>query len=197
VPDEEVPRPAARGRDDERKPVEEFEEVEEFEKRPARRDLRRDDYEEEDDDFEDRPVRRRRREDDRPRRFRPKKKSGNTGLIIGLAIGGAVFLLMICGGVAFWLFIRSEANPLLTEENIKKIQPGLTLAEVEQILGAGRVATEDDMRQANTMMKGIGPKVQFRPGTTKYRWRNGNTWLFVDVDNNTKKVVGVASMSSS
>jgi hypothetical protein len=90
-----------------------------------------------------------------------------------------------------------ELNPNVTEENIKKIKPGMTLDEVEQILGKGKKATESDLNAVNRMMQGAGSPAQFRPGTTTYRWRNRNTWLFVDVDNNTNKIVGVHSWSHS
>src|SRR5262249_9530255 len=100
----------------------------------------------------------------------------------------------------------------VTVESIKKVQAGMTLNQVEQILGKGVKATEEDLRDANNKkrearkrmrdarknVKALDsvpeppdpPEIRFRPGTTKYRWGNKKTWIFVDVDDNTSKVVG-------
>jgi hypothetical protein len=110
-----------------------------------------------------------------------------------------------------------ESAPAITVENIKKVQLGMTLDQVEQVLGKGKKATEDDVREAISQLeedkkkmeesrkkaKDTGsfpdialPKMDFRPGTTKYRWGTMNTWLFVDVDESTQKVVRTAVHSS-
>jgi hypothetical protein len=158
-----------------------------------------------DDDEEDRPRRRPALdyddEEDRPRRRRPKKKPMNRGLLIGLGIGGAALLLLVCGGVVLWLVIGPLAfNSKLTPENIQKVQPGMTLEDVEAILGPGRLATRADVQAANEYSGPvhIAPApITFRPGTTKYVWRNGNTWFFVDIDDGSKKLVGTYSVSHS
>jgi predicted Zn finger-like uncharacterized protein len=176
-------------------PAEEEEPVEIVEVQPAKRSLPPDEDDEK--DREERPARR--RKDDRPRR-RPRPTGTNRGLMIGLIIGGGVlaglFLVGVCGGLIWWYFLP-ENNPLLTQENIKKVQPGMSLEQAEHILGKSKQATEGDLQTVNKGMKGFGPAVAFRPGTTKYRWRNGNFWFFVDIDNNTKKIVGSDSRSYS
>jgi predicted RNA-binding Zn-ribbon protein involved in translation (DUF1610 family) len=147
------------------------------------------------DDLDERPAPRRKSE-----RPRPKSKGGGKGLVLGLAIGGGCLALLlvfgVCGGLIWWV-VLPERNPRLTDENIKKIQGNMTLDEAEQILGEAKKATDKDVQTVNKAMKGFGPNIQFRPGTTKYRWRNGNRWLFVDVDDRTRKIVGSFSCSYS
>lgn len=65
------------------------------------------DRDDDDDEYDDRP-RRRRDEDDRPRRVPAKT---NTGLIVGLSVGGVVVLL--CGGcgVGYFLLARELSKP--------------------------------------------------------------------------------------
>jgi hypothetical protein len=114
---------------------------------------------------------------------------------------------------------HGTAAPLaetLTLDNIKKVQGGMTLEQVEQILGKGRKATEEDVREALNQLEEdkkkmeearkkaqgkdafpeiVLPKMDFRPGATKYRWGSKNTWLFVDVDERTQRVVRTAAHS--
>jgi probable HAF family extracellular repeat protein len=112
---------------------------------------------------------------------------------------------------------RPELDPVVTLENIKKVQAGLTLDQVEQILGKGRIATQEDAREAKKQLeenrkkmeearkRATGtssipdialPDVDFKPGTTKYCWGTKKTWLFVDVDDRTQRVVRTAFQSS-
>jgi hypothetical protein len=105
----------------------------------------------------------------------------------------------------------------VTLENIKRVRAGMTLDQVEQILGKRRKATEDDVREAIKQLEankkkmeearkkanavGSAPEVglpamDFKPGTTKYIWGTKNTWLFVDVDDRTQRVVRTAAHSS-
>ncbi len=144
--------------------------------------------------------------DDGPKRPRLTKKATNRGLVIGLVLGGLALLILTGSGVTVCLIAWSFNSPMgslfddrnLTEENIKKIQLNMSLEEVQEILGKGRKATEADLRQANAKGRGFGPfAVQFRPGTTKYVWRSKNAWFFVDIDDNSKKVVGTNAVSGS
>jgi len=114
---------------------------------------------------------------------------------------------------------RTGGEPTLgsnaTLENIKKVRAGMTLDQVEQILGKGRKATEEDVREAKKQLeenkkkmeeaskRATGslpqvavPDLDSKPGTTKYRWGSKNTWLFVDVDDGTQRVVRTAAHSS-
>jgi len=92
-------------------------------------------------------------------RKRRQESSSNTGLIIGLSIGGGV-LLLILGGIALYFTLgksrKSDSDPLgvggaldlpnarVTEANYELLKDGMTPAEVEAILGAGRTPTASE-----------------------------------------------------
>ena len=77
--------------------------------------MARDRYEDEDDD--DRPRKRRSRDedddqDDRPRRRRrsrePEKSGSNTGLILGIVLGGLLLIVVGCGIAGFFTFKKAR-----------------------------------------------------------------------------------------
>jgi hypothetical protein len=115
--------------------------------RPRRRLRRRDDY-----DDDDRPVRRR-------RRARPKPQ-GNTGLIVLAVVGG---ILLLCGGAGvggYFMFLHpkvalqqqiaddiknEEANARVSKTKLDQLRAGMTKAQVEAVMGSGRVAEWADV----------------------------------------------------
>jgi S1-C subfamily serine protease len=104
------------------------EDDEEEDDRPARkRDRAR---EQDDDDEDERPARKRARdddddEDDAPRRKKKKKaKQANSGLMIGLAVGGGVFALLLLGGLGFLLLGSKRADKAVAAANPPEAAPG-------------------------------------------------------------------------
>ena len=143
-------------------------------------------------------------DEDVPRRRLKKKRSRSNVLNMVLIAGTALVVLAGVGGVLWW-FIGPEMNSNLTMENIQKIQHGMTLEEAEQILGKARIATERDVVELNEMTRAPGDPpigargnpaaVKFRGGLTKYMWRNKNLWFLVDVDDQSKKILGTQWLS--
>jgi predicted Zn finger-like uncharacterized protein len=141
---------------------------------------------------------------DRPRPRRRAKS--NTGLIIGL-VAGAVILLAFCcigGGVAIYLFrdfggaaggasplsAIALANPRVTKANYARLQEGMTLADVEAILGKGAPTSAAEIRQVYSNIQTMSGPMQAdgRVGVmydrasaqgALYRWKNGGTVIFV------------------
>lgn len=88
----------------------------------------------------------------------------------------------------------------LSVENVTKVKPGMTLAEVQKIVGArGRKATQSDLDQVNAKKKrfGQGSLITLSAGSTMHCWRKGNTWFFVNIDNNSNKASFITRWSSS
>jgi outer membrane protein assembly factor BamE (lipoprotein component of BamABCDE complex) len=85
-----------------------------------------------DEDDEDRPRRSREddEDDDRPRR--KSRKSGGSGLVIGLSIGGGLLLI---GGVVLAIVLLSGGGSL-TPENLAKIKKDMTEKEVLALIGS-------------------------------------------------------------
>ena len=143
---------------------------------------------------------------DRPR---PRRKSkSNTGLIIGLVAGAVILLLFCCigGGVAYYVFRDSGgvaggagplsaialANPRVTKANYDRLQEGMTLAEVEAILGKGSPTNAVEVRQVynniHGMVGGMGDRMadqknfmydRAAAAGALYRWRNGDNYIFI------------------
>lgn len=90
-------------------------------------------------------------------RRRSKPKS-NAGLIVGLSIGGGVMLLVLIGVALYFTLGKSRKsddplglgaafeapNTRVTEDNYERLTDGMTPAEVEAILGAGRTPTASE-----------------------------------------------------
>jgi predicted Zn finger-like uncharacterized protein len=139
------------------------------------------------------PRRRREEDDDAPA---PKKKS-KTGLLIGLIAGGVGLLAVCCcgvgvGGYFVWPML-SNSNPKVTKENYGLLHDGMTMAEVETVLGSGRVATPDDVRsafQANFPNKetAVGQwTAAISRGGGVYCWRNGPKTILLSFDNSPRQ----------
>jgi hypothetical protein len=139
------------------------------------------------------------------RRGGPRRNSrGPSAITIVLILGGVSLLmgLVLCCGIAGVLIYQrgsvggSAAD--LSEENAQRVQLGMSLSDVEKILGKGRIATASDYEDVNSRAARFRqpPVVQHRPGATKYVWRNGTTWFFGDFDSN-NKLLGTQRCSSS
>ena len=79
----------------------------------------------------------------------------------GIGVGGFVLLLLLIVGIV--LIVRATAKPRLTDENIAKIQTGMSQKEVEKIVGPGQ---RESMSALGTEIKVVV-------------WREGNTTLEV------------------
>jgi hypothetical protein len=147
-------------------------------------------------------------DDDRPRRRRLKRKGINRALVNTILVVGSVAVVAgISGGLFYFLIERPPTNDKLTAENIQKIKMGMTLDEAEELLGKASPANSADIQKMydefEKMTRTRGTPAAFRPsgpqvggappGATKYMWRHKYTWLFVDVDDATKKIVGTYS----
>jgi len=145
-------------------------------------------HEIEDEDDEDIP---------RPRRY--KRKRANSNLLIGVTIVGAILLGVAAIGGTLWWLLGPETNSNLTPENTQKIKAGMTLEEAEAVLGKARPATDNDIAAVTAKINEVPrigrppdlPPLLVRATGTRYVWRNKNHWFFVDVDNQSKKIVGI------
>jgi hypothetical protein len=131
-----------------------------------------------------------RNDEDEPRPGRrrfARKKSGSSSLplIIG---GGAALLvvLLVCGGLAFvvWRYSKPETNANVTQANYERIQTGMTLAQVEAILGPGK---EPRPHEFDKLLENEEEKHQDMLDAMEnaydddllYRWRNGDTGVWI------------------
>jgi hypothetical protein len=137
-------------------------------------------------------ARRRRQEeedfDDPPRSTRPSKPS-RTGWWIGLACAGVAVL---AGGVAvfFWLHIGGDVIARVTYKNFQNLKFGVPFTDVESLLGPGDPVTMDEVRRtfggggiAKGYLVNIGfnEYEKFANGSARYRWRNGNDAILMEV----------------
>ena len=74
------------------------------------------------------------------------------------------------------------------------MKTGMTLREVEAIIGKGSVASPSDINFVNgRLSKFNGAQIPpVAPGKTKYVWKSRGArqtlWLFLDVDNSTRRI---------
>jgi predicted Zn finger-like uncharacterized protein len=143
-----------------------------------------------DDDDDDRPRRkpRRRNDDDDDRsRERPAKSSSGAGMVLGIV---GIILLVCCGGaggLGYYLYLQgkkvadaiSTINLRVNRASYDRLTEAMTPAEVESILGPGRIANADDVDGA------FGEANKGRAGEWKALaeqgrvalWRNGDEFL--------------------
>ncbi len=135
-----------------------------------------------------RPRRKSRRDDDDGDEPRPRKERSNKGLIIGLAVGGVLVSLCCCGGVGMYfggVFDGIVGNDKVTKANYEQLKVGMTMAEVEAIVGSGRSASASEVNDVflmaggrdSAMIRGI-----FDQGLAKkavYRWKNGYDTILI------------------
>ncbi len=96
-------------------------------------------------------------EEERSVRPRSKRKpAASSGLVIGAIVIGSVFLIAIVGA-AVVLIVRNsgkdgDSRPIdsakVTSANFFSLKPGMTLAEIENILGGSRSSSADELRSA-------------------------------------------------
>jgi hypothetical protein len=140
---------------------------------------------------------------------RPRRSSGGSGISITLlAIGSIALLILVVVGIFAVMAFRGKGgsplaagggmfspsglgiNPLATKANFDKLDEGMTLEEVQSIVGPGKAADESDMEVA--FGKGWarddprGPPAQQwtkngrQAGVTSwYQWCNGDFSIFV------------------
>lgn len=92
----------------------------------------------------------------RPRMKRKADAPKSSGTKIAAIVVGGVLLLAVVG-LAVVLIVRKSgkdgpSQPIdstkVTRENFKSLRPGLTLAEIESVLGGSRSSSEDELRAA-------------------------------------------------
>jgi hypothetical protein len=135
-----------------------------------------------------------------PRKARaPRRRSRQTIAVTGLAVA----VLVLAAGALTYPLVRDHYNPWLTEKRWEQIQPGMTLQQLEAVLGKGKPCPQTDVKAAVDEQNAIGRNLMpFGPSppdnwdlaqdipnqavrqrvTSWYRWRNGNTHLFLGVD---------------
>jgi predicted Zn finger-like uncharacterized protein len=126
----------------------------------------------------------------------PLPQKSKKGLLIGLSLGGAGLLALCCCAGVVGALVRypslggidprvSDNNPTVTKENFGRLQPGMTLADIEAILGPGRAATQDDVRAAykgNLMGNAESMNAQWANAIsrgTAYCWKNGPRTILI------------------
>jgi hypothetical protein len=125
--------------------------------------------------------------------------AANRGLMIGLAAGGGVILLLVCGicgggGVWFGVSHYSETGTTsgdgtkrgdakkLTDGNLALIKTGMTLEEVEAILGKGSPTTQPELYnlwQHKEQTSALVERAIVTSVTRWYVWSSGNMFLSV------------------
>jgi hypothetical protein len=198
VVEDEERRPAGRSRRDEEeddRPRRSRREDDDDRPRRSRRDEeddgpRRDRRDEE----EDRPRRSRRDEDEddpdpdrRPRRRdrdeeeeeEPRKKQKSSGMMLWLLLGGGGLGLLVVVGVVV-LFATGALGPSrVTPENYAKLKHGMSLKEVEAILGSGTDVTKQQQEEADKIWKQVGGfKVDLK-GYKAMKWESGKNKIIV------------------
>lgn len=162
-----------------------------------------------DDDEDDRPRKKRRREDD----DEPKKKKSALPLILGI-VGG---LFAVCGGgcagVYFFAIkpaadrVKAELddiearldNPKATQTNLAQVRSGMTLTQVEGILGKGFPAEEAVVDIATLTLPDDEANdrwVAKQKLGHVYQWENDETFIVVAFSGDPKTggtVVGIAA----
>jgi hypothetical protein len=93
------------------------------------------------DDYDDRDP------DDRPRRSRRRRNSGTMAIVWWL-VGGMIVLVGIFTTVIVLLAIGAFSFNRVTVENYRKLQHGMTEAELQAILGRPRDVTNEMFEQA-------------------------------------------------
>jgi hypothetical protein len=120
----------------------------------------------------------------------PMKAGSKKGLVRSLLPGGGVLLLCCCsgsiGGIVFYFY--PENHPRVTSENLEHLKVGMTLKEVEDILGPGKKVTQSDVaytykanigkQKEQDLQAWEGPITQNRA----FRWKDGNNVIFVVLD---------------
>ena len=140
---------------------------------------------------DDRPVRRRRPRDDGDD-DRPEGKKGGKGPIIIVAILCGT-LLTCCGGVGYGVYwavnrvkegVRAELNPKndkVTFANYEKVKHGMTMSEVEAILGPGKIAAREKliwMSDGAELGAPTGPLTQRRSETWNSKIDSGRVYYW-------------------
>ena len=132
-----------------------------------------------DDDYYDRPRRRRRR---------TVPRSTSVSPLPWILAGGAVLLVIVvaCGGGGYYIWKKNkpETNPDVTQANFDKIQTGMTLSQVESILGKGKepaplefdkLLDNDEEKHQNL----LDAMENAYDDECLYRLRNGNSGIWI------------------
>src|SRR5262245_17012598 len=145
---------------------------------------------------------------DDPAGIPPPKDNTVLYLVIGLGSLALVSCLCLGCGVGGVMLFRmkgpfgSFGNANLSEANMATIsngmQTGMTLDQVNAIIGTGSVASQSEIDLVNKRLGKFGNAVPPAPaGKTKYVWksRSGSTtqWLFIDADNSTRRISSMTS----
>jgi hypothetical protein len=124
-------------------------------------------------------------------RKRRKKQASRRALWLGLAlgsvglIGGLVFLVVV--GVLLFGGNRAASliglNTAVTEENAHKVWTGMTLDQVQEVLGRGEACSLNQISSVVDATYGTRRGLQAFPAwlgdETWYYWRNGHLLVFV------------------
>jgi uncharacterized Zn finger protein (UPF0148 family) len=137
------------------------------------------------------------------------RTSRRTIAIIGLAVA----VLLFAAGAFTYPLVRDHYNPWLTEKRWELVQAGMTLQQIEAVVGQGKPCSQSDVKAAvdeqDAVFRNHRPldwnspsdwdnavdiaNQVVRQGVASwYRWRNGNTLLFVGV--NSKSEVRLACL---
>jgi uncharacterized Zn finger protein (UPF0148 family) len=121
-----------------------------------------------------------------PRKGRaPRRKRRRRIAVAGLAVA----VVVLAAGAFAYPFVRDHYNPWLTEKSWGQVQAGMTLQQVEAVVGKGKPCQQADVKAAVDEEDAAVdiPNQAVQQGVTSwYRWQNGNTHLFVGVDTRTE-----------
>jgi hypothetical protein len=116
------------------------------------------------------------------------------GLYIGAGVGAALLLLCCCvvsvAGYFGYSHLTVEKNEKVTKENFDKLKAdmaqkdGLTLTDLEAVLGPGKPTTLEDVKAAyknekpDTLDQRNAEHAVMIARKADYRWRNGDDFIF-------------------
>jgi hypothetical protein len=137
-------------------------------------------------------------------------KKSNKKLFIALRIGAVLLLSCCClgtvGGIASYFLFSNSSKSKVTKANYDALHDGMTLADIEKILGSGQPTTPEDVQLAYKNDPFLVPHVKktepdkVRDGhkaaiakDADYCWKNGDDMIIVVFSGGSAKDTGKAA----
>jgi hypothetical protein len=101
-------------------------------------------------------------------------------------VTGLVLAVLVSAGMGFYFF--GESNAKLTPENFEAVKKGMTLKEIEDVLGPGKPTTAKDVARSYHFtphaerLEVVKSHQPYIDAGKDYYWKNGDTTVFVLFD---------------